>query len=564
MPVSCATLIRWACTLIALFLALIVALSIRDYDTLLWVTLAADPFSTTSRSNASVQLLHAKLQAARAEAAQLAVKYSELQTEDTANNAATPMSEVLSLRAQLSAGQNSSGSAAAAAFIDDEITDTRFLILVDASEGIAGWINCLREASTAARALNRTLVEPCVQDGHLTACVYGRVVSVPDGHDAADVSLASSGVDLLAIQRSADSCQGPATRHMLRKNSLLPLRAYFDWHDLLTNWVLSPMIRYHDWEALRVAPAGTSAASARAAGKLWVREDGIIVAGTHIAFANNEPCNPAPGIPFRYMSFYFEGRSCSNTSLKNGGLNSNVVEFLSEPQFAAARDAFLGHWARTPRNSLELVNENRMPKFNPLHYIAVRRWVATAVRQGSPDQRYAVVQWRSAHVKADSMSYCSSAIINTTASMFPGPLINPLAGTPVSTFRPTRFVLVADVPSPSNICGIWDHGDLAGRPIVDDFFNAGFMKYDEAHFTLDGGILSIRDMILGMEAEWYLTCSFQRIPDGPPPNELLCSRCYWHSSYIVQVVRARIAANKLSNVGFGANASTLRPPPPPI
>ena len=430
--------------------------------------------------------------------------------------------------------------------------DTKFITLVNAAEGIAGWINCVREASLAAAQLNRTLVEPCVSEGHLLSCRYGKVLRVPDGASITDLELANNGADLLAVSRSPEGC-GVSPRGFVRDPKIvLPLSAYFDWNDLLANWSKSPMIRYHEWEALRVAPPGSTPMEALAAGKLWVDvADGFrIVSATPILMANGKQHNLRCGqhhlntsIPWGW--YRFPGHTCP----ARGGLYNEVNITGLAPPFADATDIFLGHWTRTPGNFLEK-ERSTLPRFNQLHYIAARLWVKNVLRRGSPDTRYAVVQWRSVARDAAALEWCSGRILNISSAL-------QRSDNGTGNALLDRLVLVADLPAPSNPCAVWDHGakDSFRRELAQRFITAGFAKYDEEHYYLEAGILSIRDMIIAAEANWYVSCSFMSSVSSP-----MCSKCFWYSSYIAQVVRLRTAAGRPANLDFdNVNASNIVP-----
>jgi hypothetical protein len=70
------------------------------------------------------------------------------------------------------------------------------------------------------------------------------------------------------------------------------------------------------------------------------------------------------------------------------------------------------------------------------------------------------------------------------------------------------------VPAPANPSRLWNDY-VAGegekqKLAMEHMINNGFAKYDVFAFnkvkSLDAGVLSIRDFLLAVDAEWYVTC----------------------------------------------------------
>ena len=67
----------------------------------------------------------------------------------------------------------------------------------------------------------------------------------------------------------------------------------------------------------------------------------------------------------------------------------------------------------------------------------------------------------------------------------------------------------------------------------------GLAKYDASHPRLDAGVLSIRDFILGMRADWLVTCRGHGSRD--------CGECFRANSYFTKkLLDTRAAAQRPS------------------
>ena len=266
----------------------------------------------------------------------------------------------------------------------------------------------LHAAGRLALALNCTLVEPCVADGAVVSCAAGRVPRVADGSRASD---------LAAVERGEEP-DGDAASRLLRNGScrhggnqlprwsaqdaVLPLSAYYDWRWLAARY---PMARWHEWEAARVAPRGASAADALGAGQLWVDPASGVIATPYSAVmgagrvgGNGYGCSPgAESATVRFGGFEFRGHTCPEGS-----------SFVADPQQLLRDgvergrdvDVFVVRWYNHGHRFMDHTGHFSfrqvppLPPFNPLVYAAARWWVRHALRAGSPDARYGVVQWR--------------------------------------------------------------------------------------------------------------------------------------------------------------------------
>lgn len=474
-------------------------------------------------------------------------------------DAASGDSLLLRPAASLASAMGPFGAAPPAAQVEQ-----RFLTLVSATEGMASWVHSVREASAVARDTSRTLVEPCVSNGWLLPCRWHGVTRLPNG--TAVARAIANGEDPLALMRSSVSCPGAGSNSSMPPSAApLPLSAYFDWDDLVANWSLSPMIRYHEWEALRVAPRSAASDDVRYAGLLRLTQHGLIKTGIPIVMARSHDCE-STGAAVDVGGYAFTAEACpERAAARIDGVRAVVSATLRSPPFDDAIDVFASSWMRVYGNALES-EAAPLPRFHTAHYAAARAWVSSAVRGGDADTRYAVLQWRSVKRSAADVEWCASRLMDVVPSL----QLSELGIVNATSPPATRLVLVADLPSPSNLCGIWDHrtgSDAASRQVAAQrFADAGYRKYDADNWRLDAGIVSIRDAALAAEAEWYFGCSdaldiAAGVAAAKRYRSATCVRCYWPSTYVAQVVLRRSAAGRPSNVKLDhVNASTVQPP----
>jgi hypothetical protein len=485
----------------------------------------------------------------------------------------------------------------------------------------------LTAAGNLARSLNRTLVEPCVRNGALVSCHYGRVVRVADGSDPRDIATAAAGEEPDGTRTLRFPAPSPAAgcvragvdeglvaseNGTLRGDTVLPLRAYYDWAWLRRTY---PMVGYHEWEAARVAPRGTSRDAARAAGLLWVDDTAPDAAKRGVRVVSDTAaitalgafgqagfgCTPAQnawlrehaevgsdvltaadlptdfGSPASFGGYTFaRGHTCLPG---RGAVNPQSLLREAALQQDDAPDLFFVLWQRKVIKWERRLAEP-LPPFNPVHYAAARAWLARRVLGDSADRRYGVVQWRS-QGKNDDVDWCAHAILNSTANL---PGLEPRRapggggdGGPAPEWLSRRMVLVGDLPSPANQCGIWDfdprNGGSGGSP---DFRNrvaaaalfreAGFAKLDEDAWMLDGGVLAVRDAIIASEATWYFGCSSVGRTDALTDLVArVCYRCMFFSGYVHEIVTLRIHAGRRSNLRFdNITPADVVPPLPPF
>lgn len=425
----------------------------------------------------------------------------------------------------------------------------KYLTMFSASEGQAGWYLALREASFLAMRLNRTLVEPCVSGGYIVPCKFGKVAQVPDGLDPNDIDTVLRGRDLLGFSRSRRSCRGDINNTNLSaidNGTVYPLHFYLDTKYVAQHALFSPFILYFDWLKERIAPAETNRTVAENLDLLWVnpRNKNLYVPGPLFA-SKGDDFRPCRNWSFGFDNINFPRSVCP---YRPGLGNSPYVEpdnmtvVLSEETYQNITDIFVNGWVRS--GSRAPCGDEKPPRFNALHVAAVKHWISTVVRP-TIDKRYAVFQWRSNRIPADRMIPCSTKLLNAAQSI-------PLFGVNSQTDDP-RAVLVADMPAQANPCGIWEHkkSDTTRSDVVKAFSVSGFKKYDDYFPFIDEGVQAVRDLILAIDADWYISCT----------NGNICAQCSWGSSYVAQVLATRAELGRLSNTEWSKiNVSNVRPP----
>ena len=467
----------------------------------------------------------------------------------------------------------------------------RFLHVVSAQEGAAAWAEALVAAVALARALNRTLVAPCVRDGALVSCGVGRVAAVSDGSDPAHLALARSGVepDGNATSRlEGGQCVFTHPENgWTRARTVLPLHAYYDAAYLTT--VLG-MVRWEDWVAHRVEVNADAAAAPR----LRLDGDGRVVTGAVAVMgcgAQYSGCgndgrdggatfrcdrtvgaDPSPVAgTFVFGGFVFAGHTCLPG--RSYVEDPQGIERAAAAQ-GGAPDVYVVQWRKHPPAKFQRAREapllpsDALWPFNPLHYAAARHWVAHTVRGGGAasgdDNRYAVLQWRAQHLPG--VARCADAMVSAVTAL------------PGLDADSRRLVFVGDLPGERNVCGVWDT-QLAGEEgegvsnywsrvaVGQQFTLGGFAKYDQQHhWELDGGILAVRDLILAAEATWYLTCTREYRYGGIETGGAVCDACSSDSLYVAEALLLRQFANRSVVLRFdGLSAHNFRDPPlPPL
>ena len=317
------------------------------------------------------------------------------------------------------------------------------------------------------------------------------------------------------------------------------------------------MIGYFEWLKLRVARAGTPNETAVAAGQHWINpKGGLVTRGAALVGlgSKGQACyNCKPGYqtaPVEFSGIVFLGHQ--NCPDGHGSITDPQSLFHSGVELASQVDVFVACWQRqlTLRHNVPWKDQEGLPPFNPVHYALVRHWVRNSVLggPGTDDYRYGVVQWRS-QSRTSSVSWCASEMSRVVSG------VPSLAATNSSSRK--RMVLVADLPSWANEYGIWDnlraysHEFGVRAEAAEQFFKAGFEKYDNAHWRLDAGIVAVRDAILALEATWYFGCSYHADPKEPRPapdiahaSELLCAKCAYHSGFVGNIFVMRLQAGK--------------------
>lgn len=421
------------------------------------------------------------------------------------------------------------------------------------------------EAGRLAIALNRTLVEPCVYDGGLASCAYGRVMDVGDGSDPASIAMAEAGEEpdrnLTSRLTEGGKCLPGFSWGITPPGPprVLPMRAYYDWAWLSKTF---PIIRYHDWERQRIT---ADKVQAQLQGKLWVDEKGIIeVPGLALNGIGREAMarDYCDREPYTVGGFRFtEGHTCPPG---RGQIKDEDQLFRDGLERQSITDLFVTMWVRRQPSKFGRGGRNMetLPPFNPIHYAAARGWAKREVRRGHSDGRYGVLQWRSQGRNSTEVAWCASALATAVSGL---PRMGAAPG------GEKRLVLFSDVPATENQCGIWDHTagsspkEYAARVSAVAAFAPAFSKYDSVGWRLDAGIVALREAALALNAEWYFTCSGHGKGVEIPGSNKVCGRCFMMSGWVAEIIHLRQAAGKPVMKGFDhlvEQAALVQPPLP--
>ena len=337
-----------------------------------------------------------------------------------------------------------------------------YVHLVTTREGMSAWTHILYEMLNLAKALNRTLVEPCVAGGELVPCVPGMVGHVPEsvkamkreaaaaatsaagGRQAAALAgAAGSSSNLLGVLSSGASGGGVALPPALpppltaftdplrvpaflshcgaagkgsrlgiepRRHRSYPLSLYVDLKSLRSVW--PHIMPFDEWAARELCECNDELVWD---GKRVIAEVGYCVAWGPKASQIRTHCAPDQG---RYM---FENVWAPRT------VPPSMPQWVREQRFAGHMFYYNAEVAADARRNVFFFNvwkgsfaplgtyAKKTPRFNDIHAAAVDAWVAE--RLGGPDapSSYAAFQWRSETVGEELLVPCAEKMARAAA-----------------------------------------------------------------------------------------------------------------------------------------------------
>ena len=480
-----------------------------------------------------------------------------------------------------------------------EYPDERFFVVMNVAEGISGWYHALLEMMVLAGKLRRTLVEPCVRDGRIVTCVPGKVVAVPYGVaelDATTLQATRPFADALMLPTLGDSCDrisaafptlgsetdgsepgyrpvAAAVDDSLDDGSSYPLHAYLNMSaltQLYPRWITFDLWwelenARADPEVVRRGATRLTAPVAYCAGKTGGRDI--------------DPVCAHPVGPFRVAPFTFDRiiTRWDNPHRNSGGgarragrgggssprSRPETQHLLASLRMLRSDDHITMFLFNVWRGGVAPIDTfPLLPSFNPIHYEAVRMWVdrTVPVDERTGRSRYAAFQWRSESVPDHKLRACAASLAGIARSVMAGvvasgelkltvqPLASPAStrggNTTAAAIPAPLGVLLADMPAPNHRCKLWPvyEGSMRreNRAAMRDMLRlSGLAKYDASHMRVDAGVLSIRDFILGSEADWFVTCRGSRGRD--------CRDCFRANSFFTKkLLDTRRAAGRPS------------------
>ena len=420
------------------------------------------------------------------------------------------------------------------------IDTDRFIVVLGLSEGLSGWVLGLKEVFMLANLTGRKVVTPCVSAGRVVLCsphiLRNRnnqslhkdefTQAISDGHfsrphTAEDVASLDS-----QLTRDPVDCTGNATSRTRSSRHIFPLHAYFDERALASYYGAAPalpLIPFSEWAALRLRDIDPQQRYLSDPLELTHTPHGQRYAVPYpVLCVSTAVCTHANnGDTFVFPSVWVVDPA-------------SIYALASDAEWHDRRELFVVGWMRQQIAP----SDAPLPRFNPLHYTAVRLWVNSLV--GVPGD-YAAFQWRSEEVPPGRLDSCAATLARQVHGIFPS-LIN-------------RSFLVTDMAGPANPCLSWrtykGGGDAQRRSAVARLLGLGMRKYDVTHAALDSGVLAIRDYILAAEARWYVTCApggdeestdaaGARDADSTRVRTAMCRYCSrYHSSFVRRVIAAR-------------------------
>ena len=407
----------------------------------------------------------------------------------------------------------------------------RYVVLLSCYEGLSNWPHGVVQLARFASLRGRILVEPCVAAGRLAPCTPGRV------GNASSVSRLAG--DPLAVPRFADqTCDDPLLLQQTKSSALTwPLSIYFDL-DFIANKTGAKIISFDEWYTV------TS--------KNMSRPGAPVLASVVHCFHTGSSSRAGRGWTYGKRVFHkFQAKTLQTVFRVESDARTIFFAGVRRPSWLSPREP--------------------LPAVNPNHVAAVRRWIsggrddatpqALAGSEASAPLPIAVFQWRSETVEADRLEECANAL-SAAAVRALGPRDARATGTDHSR---RTFFIVSDIPSPGNPCPLWDGyretaaetqtgssntSTISARRALSVLQNGvPLFKYDDTPVIalLDSGILALRDYVLGVLAEWYITCSPGAVWEGRVKRRVstaarLCGRCFRPSRFVNAVLAARRAA----------------------
>ena len=407
---------------------------------------------------------------------------------------------------------------------DFEAHPRRYLMLLQGQEGFGAWNDQIWEMLDLARSLNRSFVEPCVRNSCLEPCRCGAVVPVPVGDG--ELGQFEAGLDPLDLPWIDYPCE-PDTDGMKRfVGAAYPLSAYLDLAVLRAYY--PHIVPYQAW-CERVAPASFNETSRDGR---WVVRGGSYCGELQLHWCELRAHAVFPKVigDFQLVKPVWgrPGVDASDEASIMGTLSADASTTLF--YFGYYRGYF-----PSPRRG------HNVP-FHPGHHRAVQAWI----RAHFGTAPLTALHWRSEHVDADMLEPCAEQLAG---------VLDALAWPP--TPSGARGVLLADMPAPNNVHLMWHtyessndtsrHGAMATlmRGAGGGEGGAGgggggggsggggggrLLKYDEVHNNTDTGVLMIRDFLIGVYADSYITCQGDFVED--------CNGCFRSNSNFVQRLMA--------------------------
>jgi len=435
----------------------------------------------------------------------------------------------------------------------------KYLFIAHVLEGFGAWSDVVRESMMLAARLNRTWVEPCVRNGHIIPCRCDKIApaaSAPTGSGAYFTSEAewAAGDDMLLPYIPPGARVGPFDT----SGASYPLSAYLDVDALIAEHRCAH-VTYAHWCAGERAARGGAAPPWRM---------------PH-AYFSQEPDDGPDGAPR-------ESRPVRVGDMRFSGTRSGWRVPFRALSTDASRHMVFFCLARStlPYRAQPLRFLPAVP-VHPGHVEAMQRFAA--VRLGG--QPFTAFHWRSEQALAEDLDRCAWEMADAAAALRPAAFA-PVGAQDGSSARTEHAVLLADMPAPGNPVRAWDDDArvdvLVQQAAAAVLLGRGFVKYDAELLKLrhqsrgnrsslqvgvaagaspsgaaageaddplaDAGVLSLRDYLLGVAAEQYVTCLGDHWLD--------CRGCFRIGSNII----ARIDQERLRRGLTAANYQWLRRP----
>lgn len=402
----------------------------------------------------------------------------------------------------------------------------QFLIPQMILEGFGAWSDAVYETIDLAVKLNRVWVEPCVRNGCIEPCRCGHVRKAKPWSEEAEAALDKQEkedgifVDPGILRYIPDKCKldiPPKERDDDYVADAYPMSAYIDLEAVASEYDEGRIMGYEEW--CTGFQATWTPLEKDDKFKRWKYPRG------YNYDMQTRFIDPASSFPVGDMFFLRTAIGREPLKLEDG----TEIKGLDMLKADKLPHMFLFSYYRA---AFALYYQYPAVPINRWHQRAVKRFIQTQL-SGPP---FVAFHWRSEQVGTEMIVPCSKELTTIGHTVLPGF---------VNADKP-KAVIVSDMPAPSNPNRMWNdyvNGESDDRhKAMGYMLTHGFRKYDsyaiaESKQQIDAGVLSLRDYLLSITADWYVSCQGDHWKD--------CHGCFRSGSNIVTRIKKERERRKI-------------------